>query len=329
MASEPEGSISGRSLPHTPGPFEHPALFYRGADDYLRGTVPFILEGLAAEEPVAVAVPRGNLNLIREALGERAAAEVRLLDMGEAGRNPGRIIPSVLRAFADLHPGTHVRIIGEPIWPGRSATEYPACLQHEALINLAFAGRDATILCPYDVERLDPVVIKDAEETHPVIVDASGTRTSSRYEVDHVLRECNQPLPPPEDAATMRYGHDLHPDPLTRVRDFAAEYAARSGLSGDRLDDLRLVASELAANSLDHGGGSGVLRIWREDGRVVFDIGDAGHITDPLAGRHPADTHQLGSRGLLVTHLLGDLVRVHTGPAGTTTRVYFDVNGDA
>ena len=35
-------------------PFAHPAFFYRGHAEYLSGTVPFITEGLAAGEPVAV-----------------------------------------------------------------------------------------------------------------------------------------------------------------------------------------------------------------------------------------------------------------------------------
>ncbi|OXM61064.1 MEDS domain-containing protein, partial [Amycolatopsis vastitatis] len=50
-------------------PFVHPALFYRGADEYLAGTVPFIRSGLAAGEPVAVAVPGPNLALLRAELG--------------------------------------------------------------------------------------------------------------------------------------------------------------------------------------------------------------------------------------------------------------------
>ncbi|GGK70347.1 anti-sigma regulatory factor [Planomonospora parontospora subsp. parontospora] len=310
----------------TAEPFEHPALFYRDADEYLAGTVPFLLEGLAAGEPVAVAVPGRNLELIRGALGA-AAAEVRLIDMGEAGRNPGRIIPGVLRAFTDLHPGRRVRIIGEPIWPGRSATEYPACLQHEALINLAFSGRDATILCPYDLHGLPHEVIEDARMTHPVLVDGSVASASAHYALERVLRDCNRPLPAPEDAAVMRYGQGFGDDPLGRVRAFATEHAARIGLKGERLEDLRLIASELAANSLDYGGGSGTLRVWREGGRVVFDVSDGGHIADPLAGRRPTPIHQLGSRGLLVTNLLSDLVRIHTGQGGTTIRVYFDVDG--
>ena len=130
------------------GGFAHPALFYRDMREYLRGTVPFILGGHEAGEPVAVAVPGARLDLLRDAVRAKApgaAAAAEWIDMSDAGRNPGRIIPHVLRAFADRHSRARVRIIGEPIWPGRSATEYPACLQHEALINLAFEDRGATI----------------------------------------------------------------------------------------------------------------------------------------------------------------------------------------
>ena len=100
--------------------------------------------------------PAPRLRLLHDALGADAE-RVQLLDMTVAGRNPGRIIAEVLLATAAAHPDRHVRIIGEPIWPGRSEIEYPACVQHEALINLAFRGRRATILCPYDVAGLDSV----------------------------------------------------------------------------------------------------------------------------------------------------------------------------
>jgi hypothetical protein len=98
-----------------------------------------------------VAVPGANRRLIREALGVDAE-QVLMRDMTVAGRNPGRIIPTVLLAFADAYPGRRVRLIGEPIWAGRSETEYPACAQHEALINAAFVGRPITILCPYNID---------------------------------------------------------------------------------------------------------------------------------------------------------------------------------
>src|SRR5690348_4935569 len=130
--------------------FSHPALLYQGPWEYLAGTLPFIRDGLAAGEAVAVAVPGPRLELLRARLGE-AAGRVRLLDMPGVGRHPGRIMVEVLRAAVDAHPGERVRIIGEPIWAGRTEAEYPACVQHEALINMAFAGRRTTIMCPYDV----------------------------------------------------------------------------------------------------------------------------------------------------------------------------------
>lgn len=303
-----------------PDPFVHPALFYRGTREYLQGVLPFVRGGLEADEPVAVAVPERNLRLLRTELGE-AASQVHFVDMTEAGRNPGRIIPGVLRAFADPHSDRRVRIVGEPIWAGRSATEYPACVQHEALINLAFPGRAVTILCPYDVDGLDPLVVKDAEMTHPILIDDGGLRLSDDYAPERVIHDYNRPLPDPSAAVILAFDANL----LARVREVAAVYASGAGISGERLEDLRLIASELAANSLDYGGGSGVLRVWAEGGQVVMDISDSGHITDPLAGRRPVDPRQRGSRGLLVTNLLSDLVRVHTGEGGTTIRVYFTI----
>jgi hypothetical protein len=105
--------------------FVHPALFYRTEQEYTQQTVTFLREGLTNGEPTAVAVPGPNLELIKAGLGGDAEG-ILFLDMTEAGRNPGRIIPKVLRGFADAHPKGRVRIIGEPIWAGRSAVEYPA-----------------------------------------------------------------------------------------------------------------------------------------------------------------------------------------------------------
>lgn len=157
--------------------FIHPALFYRSETEYTDRTAAFVREGLAAGEPVAVAVPGPNLELVRAGLGSDAR-DVTFLDMTEAGRNPGRIIPGVLRAFADAHPRVRVRIVGEPVWAGRSAAEYPACAQHEALINAAFAGRRATILCPYDETRLAADVLADALVTHPTVITEGSERIS-------------------------------------------------------------------------------------------------------------------------------------------------------
>ena len=302
------------------GPFAHPALFYRDEREYLAGVVPFVRKALVAGEPVAVAVPTENLRLLREEIG--AEDGVRFLDMREAGRNPGRIIPGVLRAFADAQsPDTRVRIVGEPIWAGRTATEYPACAQHEALINAAFQGRRVTILCPYDTRRLDPRIIADAHATHPVVVDAGSgrERESGVYDPEALVARYNEPLPLVPEVPAVAFVADM----LGEVRHLATAEGTRLGLRGPRLDDLALVTAELTTNSVVHGGGSGMLRVWAEDGYVVCEVRDKGHLADPLAGRRPPVRDRGGGRGLLLVNLLADLVRVHTGPDGTAVRCWF------
>ncbi|WP_407675789.1 anti-sigma factor RsbA family regulatory protein [Prauserella endophytica] len=298
------------------GAFIHPALFYRDESTYLAGTVPFVLDGLAGGEPVAVAVPGRNLARIEDALGD-AAGEVLLIDMGDAGRNPGRIIPGVLRAFADAHPGP-VRIIGEPIWAGRSEDEYPACAQHEALINAAFAGREATILCPYDTTSLAASVLADAEATHPLLIDDIGQTVSERYSPDDIVATYNAPLSPSPAAAAMTFTVSE----LARVRHFAFDFAADAGLPGERLQDLVLAVGELTGNSVQHGGGGGELRLWAEGGHLVCEVEDSGQLADPLAGRRPVPLSQVGGRGLLLVNHIADLVRTYRTDSGTITRVY-------
>ncbi|MEU4798457.1 anti-sigma factor RsbA family regulatory protein [Streptomyces sp. NPDC023327] len=300
-------------------PFVHPALFYRGEREYVAGTVPFVEEGLDAGEAVAVAVPGPNLELIRDALGPRAA-QVRLLDMTQVGRNPGRIIPRVLRAFADAHPTGRVRIIGEPIWAERTATEYPACVQHEALINLAFQGRAATILCPYDLERLEETVLADAYATHPTVIEDGRHGPSAAYAPETVISRYNEPLTAPADVPQTHYTAQTLPD----IRHYATGRAAELGLPASRLDDFALAVAELTTNSVVHGPGSGALRVWAQDHSVVCEVRDEGVLADPLAGRRPPPPGQSGGRGLLLVHVVADLVRIHTDPrAGTTIHAHF------
>ncbi len=299
--------------------FDHPALFYRDAGEYLAGTLPFIRDALAAGEPVLVAVPGANLDRIREGLGGDAA-RVRLHDMAVAGVNPGRILPAVLLAFADAHAGRPVRIIGEPIWPGRTPLEYPACVQHEALINAAFAEREASILCPYDVASLAPQVVEDAYRTHPFVTTPLARDESRRYgDPVAVARSFNLPLPePPPHAATTEVALDR----LAAIRAFVTGTAEVAGLGEPRASDLVIAVNELATNTAAHTRGTGTLAIWTEGGDLVCQLRDGGHITAPLAGRIPPPSSSSGGRGLILVNYLCDLVRVHTRPGATTIRLH-------
>jgi anti-sigma regulatory factor (Ser/Thr protein kinase) len=302
------------------GVFEHEALLYRSVSDYVAGTVPFVEDGLDTGEPVLVAVPAPNVEVIRGALGSTAADRVRFLDMTEAGRNPGRIIPGVLHAFVGEHAPRRVRVIGEPIWAGRSAAEYASCVQHEALINLAFAETAATILCPYDTRRLAAAVISDAERTHPVMVDDAGRKPSDRYaDPTVVVAAFNRPFPdPPVPPVTLIFDADE----LPAVRRFVADHAGAAGLDSARIGDLTVAVNEVATNAVIHGGGPGTLRIWRERGSVVCELCDPGQLNDPLAGRIPPTLDSEHGRGLLLVHHMCDLVQMYTHRSSTTIRLH-------
>lgn len=301
-----------------PAGFRHELAFYTDAASLLAVTVPFVQEGLAAGDPVFVATPGPQLALIRTALGATGDA-VGWADMTEAGRNPGRIIPCVLQAFADRHPDQRVRIIGEPIWAGRTDEEYRACAQHEAAINWAFAGRAASILCPYDAGRLGPGVLAEARCTHPLLVDEAGCRRIAGYAPAAVTERHNRPLPTPaEQVALLRY--DLAT--LPQVRRFVADHGRSAGLAADRVADLQIAVTELATNSVAHAGGAGTLQAWRTDRHLVCEIHDDGWLADPLAGRLAPAHDGIGGRGLVIVHALCDLVLVHTTAAGTTVRLH-------
>ena len=303
------------------GTLEHDALFYATDDEYVAGVLGFVREGLARDEPVLVSVPGWNLDLLRDALTSDEAARVRLRDMTVAGRNPGRIIGSVLTAFVAEHPGTRVRIVGEPIWAGRTDEEYPACAEHEALINVALGPLPAYIQCPYDTSKLPSSVLTDATRTHPTLA-AGGARWTSPTYADPAMVAASFDVglsPTPSDAEFVVIG----PETGARgARVLVHEAGLMYGLDGERLAEVRQVAQELAVNTLTHSPGRGLLEVWTADDHLVLQVQDGGRITDPLVGRRRPEPPNVG-HGLFVVHQLADLVRIHRESSGTTVRAYF------
>jgi anti-sigma regulatory factor (Ser/Thr protein kinase) len=281
--------------------FHHEALLYDGPDDLLAGALPFIREGLERDEPVLVAVDGSKIPAFADALG---SSEVDFVDMRALGRNPARIIPA-WRAFRGRHAGP-IRGVGEPIWPGRDGPELVECQLHEALLNLAFDGADEfTLLCPYDTSALDEGVVHEACAGHPHV----NARPSTAYrEPERLLAPFEAPLAPPPASARV-LGFEL--DTLAEVRRLTAECGA--ALGRERGDDLVLAVAEAAANSIRHGGGRGILRIWHDEGSVICELRDRGRIDDPLAGRRAPSHEQIGGRGLWIANSVCDLVQIRDG----------------
>ena len=300
--------------------FHHEALLYRDPGGYVAGTVPFIHEGLAADEPVLVAVSSEKQGLLREALGADAD-RVEFRDMAVLGRNPARIIPAWGDFVADRRrPGHGVRGIGEPIWAGRSDDELVECQLHESLLNLAFADTPSfRLLCPYDVTTLDERVVHEAACSHPVVTEGSVRGASRHYRgLAAVTEPFESPLaPPPPGREVLAFDRAA----LSAVRELVARVAGKAGLDEGRGSQLVLAAHELAMNSVVHAGGHGVLLAWTLDGAAVCEVRDRGRITDPLVGRHRPQPDQLGGWGVWIANQTCDLLQVRSGPDGTAVRV--------
>jgi anti-sigma regulatory factor (Ser/Thr protein kinase) len=298
--------------------FRHEAVFYAGEDEFLAATVPFVEEAVAAGEAVLAAVPGPKVRLLESEL-DGQAERLCFTDMAELGRNPARIIPA-WRDFVAEHAaeGRAVRGIGEPVWPGRSPAELVECERHESLLNLAFAAAPTwSLLCPYDVDALDPAVVDAAGRSHPHVTEDGVSRPSADYAGP--AEDFDDPLPPPAaDTEVLPFTRDG----LSAVRALTARRAAAAGIDPIRRADLVLAVSELATNSVRYADGDGLARVWEEPGALLCEVVDRGHIVTPLAGRERPEPEQLGGRGLWMVNQLCDLVQIRSSDGGTVVRVH-------
>jgi anti-sigma regulatory factor (Ser/Thr protein kinase) len=301
--------------------FDHEALLYEGTDGFLAGTLPFLREGIEQDDAMLVAVSAERIAALRDELGS-GADDVRFVDMAELGVNPGRIIPAWAAFVNARPPGRALRGIGEPIWASRTTAELVECQLHESLLNVAFAGvDDFRLLCPYDVSVLDDCVVHEARCSHPVVVVPDGVREPSRQyrSGDDLLAPFDAPLPKPPTGRTDLLAFEG--ETLDQVRGLVVATAERAGLGPRRAADLVLAVNELAANSVRHGGGNGVLRIWCEDDSLVCEVKDRGNAGDPLVGRRQPPPDRDGGWGVWIAHQVCDLVQFRSGRGGTVARV--------
>jgi len=299
--------------------FHHDAVFYEGDDQFVDRSLAFVHAGLARSEPVLVMVGARKLELLRAALGSRAA-DVHLANMEVVGRNPARIIPAWSRFVAE-NAGTTggMRGIGEPIWAERNASELSECQLHESLINLAFAEADNfRLICPYDTAALPDDVIAEARRSHPVVSYEGAESVSRDYRgIEKVATRFSESLPePPAEAEEL----NVTLPTLRTARRLVWSRAEHAGL-GERAEDFMLAVNEVLSNSLQHTGAGGTLRVWHDDLGLVCDVRDRGHIDQPLIGREEPALGQIGGHGMWLVNLVCDLVQVRSSEQGSTIRM--------
>ena len=303
------------SAAHDEGLF-HEALLYRGRSELEGAVREFVRAGAAAGEPVLAAVASANLEWLAAALGDDAA-NVRFEDMNEVGRNPACILP-MIQEWVDEHDG-RARVICEPVWPERTYAETAECLRHEALLNHALAGSGVRILCPYDAEHLQALVLEGAELTHPLLRDAAGSRPSERYE-DPLSGSLSERWPlgdPTEPMSEHIFAGDLR-----SLRHAVDADPSLEGLTRERREDVVFVVNEAATNVVRHGDGRCTARLWHDGHSVVSEVSFDTSVPDVLAGRRRPLPDAPSGRGLWLINQVCDLVELRTGGAGTTLRMH-------
>ena len=126
------------------------------------------------------------------------------------------------------------------------------------------------------------------------------------------------PLPdPPGDALPLAFGAGS----LEGVRRFVIDRVAGT-LTSMKLSDLLLAITEVAGNSIVHGGGTGTVRAWSTATGIACEISDRGWIREPLVGRARPELDRVDGRGLWMVNQLCDLVQIRSSPAGTVVRLH-------
>lgn len=174
--------LVGGSATVSPELLGHQGLIYNSDDEYLAGAVPFLLEGITRSDAVLAVTAKRQMGLLRDALGDDAV-HVEFWDSAEWYRSP-RGASNGYRTIIQERFGRGapwVRILGEPVWSGRSDPEVAAWIRYESLLNLSFAASPATIVCPYDVRSLSDRILAAARRTHPEIAAAGDITVSAVY----------------------------------------------------------------------------------------------------------------------------------------------------
>ncbi len=292
--------------------YRHECFFYRGTDDFVAALVPFIRDGLALDQPVMVAVIESRASALRAALGGDAESVI-FVDMAVLGANPARIIPA-WQAFTDAAGGRPTRGIGEPIWAGRRPAEIAEGQFHEALLNMCpDEGTPLWLVCPYDVDALDPAVLEEARRSHPFTTEPRG---GADYAGEaHALDFFAGALPDPRGRVTALVGTG------SGTGDVASQLMREAGAAGlPALTSARLATAVDAVTRTATGEVS--VRVWKERATLICQIDDTTTLVDPLVGRSSTLPVDGPERGIRLANELCDLVQVRSCAAGTSVRLH-------
>ncbi len=310
---------------------EHAACFHGSHTDLLEQLVPLAEAALARDEPLATALQPETERALADRIGDRTRhwmtdddGVVRLrrpdtTDGGPSGQTVAARWALELRALTST-TGRPVTVLSEHASAldgadGRFWTEFDAAL------NVALADLPVRITCFYPELPLYLEVVEGAQRNHPFLrADGELRHNPGHHDPRAVLAARPAARPPllgPPDVRLSFSAWQLHD-----VRTSVERALTGRGYERERLEDIVLAVNELATNSIRHGGGSGVVRAWRESDTFVCEVCDSGRIDDPLAGRAAPDDVRHSGRGLWLVNQLCDLVQLRSRRDGCAVRLH-------
>jgi transcriptional regulator with XRE-family HTH domain len=161
---------------------EHRLLPYGSDEEFLAAAIPFLAQGIERSQGLLAVTTEATIGVLRDALDDRSQL-VAFADSVDWYRSPNEVVDRY-RAFVTekFEAGaTWIRILGEPVWAGRSDAETVAWTRYESMINVSFASSPTTIMCPYDTRSLPVQVVADARRTHPEVTQGSDATANPTY----------------------------------------------------------------------------------------------------------------------------------------------------
>ena len=175
--------LVGVSPTNEPKLLGHRLLVYDSDDQYVAAIVPFLARGIERSDSLLTVTGRRQIDFLRQALG-KDSARVEFRDASQWYGSPRAALDGY-RNFVNekFESGSSwVRVVGEPVWQGRSNTEVVGWTRYESMINLALSSSPATIVCPYDSRSVPEVVLAGARATHPELTSTGEATTSPDYQ---------------------------------------------------------------------------------------------------------------------------------------------------
>jgi anti-sigma regulatory factor (Ser/Thr protein kinase) len=301
---------------------EHDALLFGSDDALVDALVPWLREGLDNGESAVLATTPPHTDRFRDVLGTDEAS-VSFIPADDVYVQPAQTIAAWRRVLADAAANRVVRtrIVGE-IPFGANHDEQTAWTRYESALNAVFERSSAWIVCPYDERQLPTDVIDQAWRTHPTIWHPTR-RPSDRYELpDRLLREIAEPPRAVTGPPSLELAIDGH---LSDLRESVRAAGREAYLRRARVEELVLAVTELAGNTVRHGGGGGRLALWITEEGVVCEVRDrGGGVNDPLAGFLPPEPGASDGMGLWIARQLSDSFAIAVDDEGTTVRIAVD-----